>query len=284
MATFPTEASVIRPVDAVLADIHDECKPVTAAIYLKARRPSSTPTARLSTSPSSRRRPTARNTSKTTTRRGPTRTDGTASSPSGIPTRGWSPPPIGTVDRLWRGRSGAAPSRSGRRTIFAPRLELLRACVGAQLARAVRGRRPLGGIPYRHTCGAVSRQPVCLAPARHGPGRGARSTGATRSTLTTFADVGQSAGWSLVVASSRGSRPGVGRPEGLALTPAVVEPGAEDNGSGPARRAGAYLPSGSVDGRGHCGWTGFVPRWSEVGQPDRVGCLGHTFVTPARLG
>ena len=31
-------------------------------------------------------------------------------------------------------------------------------------------------------------------------------------------------------------------------------------------------------------WTGFGPRWSEGGQPDRVGCLGHTFVTPPGAG
>jgi integrase/recombinase XerD len=40
----------------------------------------------------------------------------------------------------------------------------------------------------------------------------------------------------VLVALSRVSRPAAGRPESLALTPAVVKPGARDNGVGPVDR------------------------------------------------
>jgi hypothetical protein len=101
-----------------------------------------------------------------------------------------------------------------------------------------------------------------------------------------FADVGSQLLVPLVVASSRGSRPAVGRPEGLALTPVVVESGAEDNGSGPARRAGPTCPplGGPWMLVGTVGGLASFLAGARSGNPIGSGAWGHTFVTPARLG
>ena len=87
----------------------------------------------------------------------------------------------------------------------------------------------------------------------------------------------------LVVALSRGSRPAAGRPEGLALTLAVVEPAARDNGDGPAPRAGPPCPS--RPGWPWARWVDWLQFSLERGRAARsVGCLGHTFVTPPGVG
>ena len=77
-----------------------------------------------------------------------------------------------------------------------------------------------------------------------------------------------------------GSRPAAGRPEGLALTAAVVMPGDWDHGHGPVLGRGLLaVPVGhSVVGRGTVNLASVLER-ARGGQPG-VGCRWHTFVTP----
>jgi hypothetical protein len=110
----------------------------------------------------------------------------------------------------------------------------------------------------RHTCGALSRQPGVIGADVAGPGR-RPGFGARGSRRRRVRRRHRGRGQPVVVGRVEpGSRPAGGRPEGLALTPAVVGALRSGQSSWPRPSGGAYLPFPLLGvARGHVGWTGF---------------------------